>query len=65
MANLLIFFGTMLVMLGLLLTIFPKLGFPHLPGDILIQRNNFMFYFPITTSFLLSIALTLLSNLFR
>ncbi len=40
----------------------PFLG--RLPGDIVIQRRNFTFYFPLTTSILLSILLTLLFYLF-
>jgi hypothetical protein len=41
----------------------PFLG--KLPGDILIQRKNFAFYFPLATSLLLSLLLTLLFYLFR
>lgn len=41
----------------------PFLG--KLPGDILIQRKNFTFYFPLATSLLLSLLLTLLFYLFR
>jgi len=37
---------------------------PRLPGDILIQRGNTVFYFPIVTSLLLSLILTLLLTLF-
>lgn len=42
---------------------FPGLG--RLPGDIVIQRGNFTFYFPIMTSILASLALTLLFWLMR
>jgi len=43
------------------------LGLPigRLPGDISIKRGNFSFYFPIATSIVLSILLTLLFSLFR
>ena len=43
------------------------LGFPlfRLPGDISIRRGNFAFYFPLATSIVLSILLTLLFSLFR
>jgi hypothetical protein len=57
--------GKILIMLGLVLTSIgvlvlfsnkiPWLG--RLPGDIYIEKNNFTFYFPITTSILLSIVL--------
>ncbi|MBI3780330.1 MAG: DUF2905 domain-containing protein, partial [candidate division NC10 bacterium] len=36
-----------------------------LPGDIYIQRKNFTFYFPLATSILLSMILTLLLSFFR
>ena len=57
--------GAVLLVLGLLFTLFPNLGFPpKLPGDILIKRGNFTFYFPIVTSILLSIILTIILNFF-
>jgi hypothetical protein len=37
---------------------------PRLPGDIAIERKNFRFYFPLGTSILVSVVLTLLLNLF-
>jgi len=42
---------------------FPWIG--RLPGDILIKRGKWTFYFPLATSILLSILITLLLNLFR
>ena len=41
----------------------PYIG--KLPGDISIKRENFSFYFPITTSIILSIILTILFSLFK
>jgi hypothetical protein len=50
--------GALLVFAGRL----PGLGpIGKLPGDILIKRDNFTFYFPITTSILASIILSLLA----
>ena len=37
---------------------------PRLPGDIAIERGNFRFYFPLGTSIVVSLVLTLLLNLF-
>jgi hypothetical protein len=37
----------------------------RLPGDIRIEKENFRFYFPITTMILFSVLLTILFNLFR
>ena len=57
----LIILGLVIAVLGLLLTGFGKLSFlGRLPGDIFIQRKNFTFYFPITTSILISLVLSLL-----
>jgi len=65
----LILIGAFIVGIGLLLTLAPKiLQIPwlgRLPGDIVIERKNFMFYFPLTTSILLSILLTFIFILFR
>ena len=69
MARLLILLGIALVMLGLLWPWLARLGLGRLPGDILIERNGLRFYFPITTSILVSVVLsavaTLLVWLFR
>lgn len=56
--------GVIIFVIGLLGTFLPKGGFPRLPGDILIQRDNFTFYFPLVSSILLSIILTILLSLF-
>ena len=59
--RLLMFMGIVLVALGDILTLdgrIPSIG--RLPGDILIKRGNFTFYFPITTGIILSIILSLL-----
>ena len=62
----LIFAGVVLVVLGVLFAAniqIPWLG--KLPGDIAIKKENFSFYFPVTTSILLSLLLTLILYLFR
>lgn len=65
LAKLLIVFGIMLVLLGGLLLFVGKIPFlGRLPGDIYIQKGNFSFYFPLTTSLLISLLLTLLFTLF-
>ena len=53
--------GVVLIALGLLLLLAGRTHLPigRLPGDILYRRKNFSFYFPLTTSILLSIVLTL------
>ena len=62
----LIVIGLVIAAIGLLLTLagkIPWLG--RLPGDIFIKRDNFSFYFPLATSILISIILSLLLWLFR
>lgn len=54
--------GAVLVLAGRLPGLFGLIG--KLPGDILIKRDNFTFYFPITTSTLASVILSLLAWLF-
>lgn len=62
----LIFLGLMLAAVGLAFVVLERLpGIPRLPGDILIRRGNFTFYFPLATSLLISVLLTLLFSLFR
>lgn len=59
MARWLIILGVVLVVLGLLWPWLTKLGLGRLPGDIVIERENFRVYIPITTSLLISIVLSL------
>ena len=63
-------FGLLMVILGIVLIAgssmswkVPWLG--RLPGDIYIRRNNWTFYFPLATSILLSIILTIIFSLFN
>jgi H+/Cl- antiporter ClcA len=58
--------GIILVIAGLLVMYAAKIPFlGRLPGDIRIERKNFSFYFPLTTSILLSILLSLVLYLVR
>ena len=50
--------GVGLIVVGLLWPYLSKLGLGKLPGDIIIRRDNFNFYFPITTCILISVILT-------
>ena len=59
-SRLLIIFGLALVALGLLWPVMDKLGLGRLPGDIVIERDNFRLYIPLATSLLVSIVLSLL-----
>ncbi len=63
--RLLVFLGVLLVLLGLAISILPRFGIGRLPGDFVYRKGNFSFYFPLMTSILLSLALTLIFWLFR
>jgi hypothetical protein len=64
--KLLIVGGAVLIIIGLLLVYAPRIPFiGRLPGDILVKRENFTFYFPLATSIVLSIVLTLVMYLIR
>jgi len=67
--KLLVGFGVILVLVGGALWLFGSASerfswIGRLPGDINIQRGNWRFYFPLTTSILLSVLLTILLSLF-
>lgn len=66
MGKMLIILGVVLVFIGLAFTYGPKIPWlGKLPGDISIKKDNFSFYFPITTSIIISIILTILFSIFR
>jgi hypothetical protein len=60
MARWLIILGVVLLLAGLLWPWLARLGLGRLPGDIVIERENFRMYFPITTSIVISIVLSLI-----
>lgn len=59
MSRFLITLGIVLIATGVLWPLLQKVGIGRLPGDIVIERENFRFYLPITTSLLISLALSL------
>jgi len=65
MGRWLILFGVLLLVLGIAWPWITKLGLGRLPGDLRIEREGFSFYFPITTSLIVSIVLSLLLWIFR
>ena len=69
LGKLLIGFGVVMIILGGIFLLLGNLSgkvpwIGRLPGDIYIQRGNWSFYFPLATSILLSIILTLIFSLF-
>jgi hypothetical protein len=66
LGKMLILLGVFIILVGLFLLLGEKIPWiGRLPGDIIIRKKNFTFYFPIVTSILISIILTLLFMLFR
>jgi hypothetical protein len=63
MGRLLVTLGLAIAGVGLLVML--GLPFGRLPGDVVVRRGNFTFYFPIVTSILVSVLVTVLLMLFR
>jgi hypothetical protein len=58
--RLLIILGIVLVVLGALWPWIAKLGLGRLPGDIVIERENYRLYIPIVTSLVISVVLSVI-----
>ena len=65
MSRTLIIIGLITLALGLLWPLIQKLGLGRLPGDIAVEKENFRFYFPIMTSIVISVVLSILFWFFR
>lgn len=57
--------GALCIAVALLWPLLSKIGFGRLPGDILIRRDNFVFYFPLTTMILISIVVTVVFRILQ
>ena len=64
-SRILIVAGVILLLAGLAWPLLARLGLGRLPGDIMVERGNFRFYFPLASSLVVSVLLTLLFWLFR
>ncbi|MCM8762395.1 MAG: DUF2905 domain-containing protein [Candidatus Omnitrophica bacterium] len=65
LAKFLLIAGIFLIIISVLLEKGIKIPFGRLPGDIMIKKENFSFYFPLATSIIISIILTLIFSLMR
>lgn len=52
--------GIVLILAGIVWPFLQRMGIGRLPGDIVVEREGFRFYFPVVTSILLSLILTLI-----
>ena len=65
MSKVLIILGAILILIGLIYPYLQSLGIGRLPGDIVIKKDNFNLYFPVTSAIILSILLTIIFRLFK
>jgi uncharacterized membrane protein YkgB len=66
LGKMLILLGVLIIVIGFLLLVGEKIPWiGKLPGDIIIRKEKFSFYFPITTSIIISVLLTLFFWIFR
>jgi hypothetical protein len=63
-SKLLIIGGFLLILFGLIWEMGGRFGFGNLPGDIRIEKENFKFYFPLSTSLVISAIISLLIWIF-
>jgi hypothetical protein len=61
--KILITFGILIILAGYIIYKGIKIPIGRLPGDIFIKRDNFVFYFPVVSSILISIILTIIFSL--
>jgi Protein of unknown function (DUF2905) len=60
MARWLIILGVLLILVGVLWPWLSRVGLGRLPGDIVIERDNFRIYIPVATSIVISVVLSLI-----
>ena len=65
MSKVLIILGVILILIGLIYPYLTSLGIGRLPGDIVIKKENFNLYFPLTSAIIISIVLSIIFRLFR
>jgi hypothetical protein len=65
MSKVLIILGAILILIGLIYPYLNSLGIGRLPGDIIIKKDNFNLYFPVTSAIIISILLTIIFRLFK
>lgn len=65
MTKWLIIIGIIFILVGMAWPWLSRLGIGHLPGDIDIERKGFSFYFPVTSSIIISLVLSIIFWIFR
>ena len=65
LGKMLLIMGVVLLLVGGILVIGERFGLGKLPGDIFIQKGNFTFFFPVVSSLIISLLLTLILNILK
>lgn len=65
LGKMLLMMGIVLMLIGGILIIGERFGLGKLPGDIFIQKGNFTFFFPIVSTLIISLLLTLILNILK
>ncbi|MDQ7081411.1 MAG: DUF2905 domain-containing protein [Paracoccaceae bacterium] len=65
MSRILIATGIILIVIGLFWGLIGKIGLGRLPGDIVIERENFRLYIPVTSAILVSVVASVLLTILR
>ena len=60
LGKILIMAGIVLIVFGIIFVFYPKLPIGRFPGDIVIKKGNFTFYFPLGLSIAISVILTVI-----
>ena len=64
LGKMLLVVGVLIVLMGLIFIFLGRLGLGRLPGDIIVEKGNFVFYFPLVTGVVISIILSFLIRVF-
>lgn len=62
--KMLLVIGALIALVGLIIIFLGRFGLGRLPGDIIIEKENFIFYFPLVTCVVISIILSFLIRVF-
>jgi len=65
MAKIFLSIGILFIVLGILILFFDKFQLFRLPGDIVIKKENFTLYIPITSSIIISIIITIIFRILK
>lgn len=65
MSRILILIGILFIVAGLLWPLIARVGLGRLPGDIVIERENFTLYIPVTSAIIVSVVLSVIAAILR